>query len=73
MSDLWLSPAEIYELTAKKRWTAQCRVLATKGVPFEANAIGRPLVLKSLYLRHTTGTERKARDPNWRAMRGKAA
>jgi hypothetical protein len=40
----WLTPAEVEELTARKRWKAQCVMLAQMGVPFRPNAVGRPLV-----------------------------
>ena len=50
MSDTWLSPDEGAELTERKRWTAQCRMLAEMGVPFTPNAVGRPLVERAAVL-----------------------
>lgn len=37
----WLTPEEVVELTARKRYSCQCRVLAEMGIPFLPNAIGR--------------------------------
>lgn len=50
MADLWLTPDEVAELTARIRWTAQCRQLAAMGVPFKPNAVGRPLVERAAVL-----------------------
>lgn len=72
MSDLWLSPDEVVELTARTRWTAQCRVLAVMGVPFRPNAVGRPLVERGAVVSSPAPAKRK-REPNWSALRGKAA
>jgi hypothetical protein len=59
----WLSPDEVEELTARKRWTAQCRALAMMGVPFKPNAVGRPLVERAAVLK--TKPERTPAEPNW--------
>lgn len=68
MSETWLDPAEVAELTDKKRWTAQCRALAEMGVPFRANAVGRPLVERAVVC--TAPTKAKAkRGPNWDAIK----
>lgn len=72
MSETWLSPAEVEELTARTRWSAQCRALARMGVPFRPNAVGRPLVDRTAVL--ATPAKRKApAEPDWGAMNGKAA
>jgi hypothetical protein len=72
VSDLWLTPAEVEELTDRKRWTAQCRKLAAMGVKFTPNAVGRPLVERAAYA--STPAKSKARKgPNWDALHGKAA
>lgn len=70
MSDLWLTPDEVAVLTAlnPNSYKAQCRRLADMGVPFTANAIGRPLVVRSLFEK-TMKPTRKAVQPNWDAMR----
>lgn len=72
MSEPWLTPAEVEELTARKRWTAQCRMLAEMGIPFRPNAVGRPLVERSAVLSKPTG-KKPAKGPNWDALNGKAA
>jgi len=69
MSELWLTPDEVRELTDKKRWTAQCRQLARMGVEFEPNAVGRPLVLRSKYDPKAVSKPRKKVEPNWDAMK----
>lgn len=72
MSDTWLSPEEVTELTAKTRWTAQCRVLAVMGIPFTPNAVGRPLVERAAVCSAPAKPKSK-RGPNWDAVRSKAA
>lgn len=72
MSETWLTPEEVAELTAKQRWTAQCRALAAMGVPFRPNAVGRPLVERAAVVSSVAPAKRKA-EPNWSAIRGKAA
>lgn len=68
----WLDPAEVAELTAKQRWTAQCRALAAMGVPFRPNAVGRPLVERAAVC--TAGKKaKKIKGPDWSAINGKAA
>lgn len=74
MGDLWLTPAEVGELTDLKpnSWRAQCRRLARMGIPFTPNAVGRPLVERAAVV--STPAKPKARKgPNWDAIRGKAA
>lgn len=70
--DTWLTPDEVVELTAKKRWAAQCRALAGMGVPFKPNAVGRPLVERAAVCSSKPDKRRKA-EPDWSAIRGKAA
>ena len=72
MSDTWLSPDEIIDLTAKKRWAAQCRALAGMGIPFKPNAVGRPLVERAVVVSKPVAKKRKA-EPNWGAIKAKAA
>lgn len=67
----FLTPDEIHELTDRKRWSAQCRALAAMGVPFRPNAVGRPLVERSVVL--STKPPAAKRGPNWSALGGKAA
>ena len=70
MSDsTWLTPDEVEELTARKRWSAQCRVLAAMKVPFRPNAAGRPLVERTAVCTSKPPAA-KPRGPDWSAMRG---
>jgi hypothetical protein len=74
VSDTWLTPEEVQELTDRQRWTAQCKALATMGIPFRPNAVGRPLVERAAVCSNA-GSKPKAakRGPNWDALHGKAA
>lgn len=72
VSETWLSPDEVVELTERVRWTAQCRALAAMGVPFTPNAVGRPLVERASVCKEHTRPKAK-KQPNWSALRGKAA
>jgi hypothetical protein len=77
VSDLWLTPEEVGELTEllPSSWRAQCRRLARMGVPFRPNAAGRPLVERAAVCDAPKPSPKaKRREPNWEAMRrGKAA
>lgn len=73
MSDTWLTPDEVIELTARTRWTAQCRKLAEMGVPFRPNAVGRPLVERAAVLAKPRSTGRRTTVPRWEEENGKAA
>lgn len=64
----WLTPEELHELTARKRWSAQCRALVAMGVPFTPNHAGRPLVERAAVLRYRGKPERAASEPNWAAL-----
>lgn len=73
-TDTWLTPEEVQELTTRKRWAAQCRKLADMGVPFRPNAVGRPLVARSIVLPDSqTPRAKKKPQPNWDAIHGTAA
>lgn len=65
-------PEEVAELTAKKRWSAQCRALAAMGIPFRPNAAKRPLVERLVVLSQPVKKVAKSQ-PNWGAIRGKSA
>jgi len=67
----WLSPDAVQEMTAAARWATQCKRLAKMGIPFRPNAVGRPLVEKSAVL--SQPKKRKPAEPDWSAIRGKAA
>lgn len=72
MSDLWLDPDDVRALTGRKRWTAQCRKLAEMGIPFEPNGDGMPLVPRARYAQ-VEPARKPSRQPDWSALRGKAA
>ena len=70
----WLTPAEVEELTARKRWKAQCVMLAQMGVPFRPNAVGRPLVERAaVFSADGKRSGRKKATPNWGSINGSAA
>ena len=77
MSETWLSPEEVGELTGLQpnSWAAQCRTLARMGLPFTPNGAGRPLVERGAVLRadKPAAKPRAKRGPNWSAINGKAA
>jgi len=64
----WLTAAEVVELTALKRWSAQRRALQEMGVPFTPNRAGRPLVERAAVLRYRGKPERSPDEPNWGAL-----
>lgn len=70
-SDTWLTPEDVAELTAKTRWKAQCRALAEMGVPFQPNAVGRPLVERAAVV--SAPKVKAKREPNWNAIKSRAA
>lgn len=72
MAELWLTPDEVAELTARVRWKAQCRQLAAMGVPFKPNAVGRPLVERAAVVLSEPRTAKRKSEPDWGA-RKKAA
>ncbi len=74
MSESFLTPDEVFEITDKVRWSAQCRALARLGVPFKPNAAGRPLVARADYFSADGSTStRRVTSPNWSAHHGKTA
>lgn len=72
MTDTWLTPDEVFELTARQRWSAQCKMLAQMGIPFLPNAVGRPLVERAVVLNGASKPAKKKIEPNWDAIRGPA-
>lgn len=68
MSDTWLTPEEVTELTAKKRWSAQCKALARMGVPFRPNAVGRPLVERAVALKVSAPRQAKRQEPDFSSL-----
>lgn len=76
MSDTWLTPDEVGELTGLRpnSWKAQCRKLAAMGIAFRPNGAGRPLVERAAVLSSTrAATKGAGRGPNWEKLNGKAA
>lgn len=73
MSDTWLTPDEVQELTARHKWSAQCRALVRMGVPFRINAVGRPLVERTAVVSTPPEPAKRRPGPDWSAMNGKAA
>lgn len=71
MSDTWLSPEEVGELTGLKpnSWKAQSRKLAAMGIVFRPNGAGRPLVERALILAGRPTNAKPKATPNWEAMR----
>jgi hypothetical protein len=74
MSETWLSPEEVGELTQTRpnSWAAQRRKLARMGVPFTPNAAGRPLIERAVVIKHQA-KPKAAREPNFGAIKHKAA
>jgi hypothetical protein len=72
-AETWLTPDEVVELTARTRWSAQCRKLAEMGVPFRPNAVGRPLVERAAVLAKPRPTGRRKTVPRWEEENGQAA
>lgn len=56
---LCLSPDELVELTRKKRFTAQARVLAALGIPFDPRPDGSLIVYK-VHLPYATQSKKQA-------------
>lgn len=74
MSEAWLTADEVETLTERKRWRAQCRMLARMGVPFRPNAVGRPLVERAAVLSSPPVSRERRTRPDWSALdRGEAA
>ena len=47
MSDTFLTPDEIAELTGRRRVSHQIPALRMMGIPFWINAVGRPVVART--------------------------
>lgn len=68
MTDTWLTPDEVTQLTAKKRWSAQCKALTSMGIPFRPNAVGRPLVERAIALISRAPPKPKRREPDFSSL-----
>lgn len=62
---MWLSPDDVVELTARKRWRAQRLALHRLGITFIVNAVGRPLVEKEAVTTRRVNVSRRAAEPHW--------
>jgi hypothetical protein len=69
MSATWLTPEEVCELTARKRWQAQCRALTAMAVPYKPNAVGRPLVERSAVVSYCERPKRRPDSPDWSSLK----
>lgn len=65
---LWLTQSELEELTGKQRWGAQSRALARMGYKFQPNAVGRPLVERTLVVSARPKPVKKSTGPDWSAV-----
>jgi hypothetical protein len=71
VTETWLTPEEVVDLTGKLRWAAQSRALVRMGVPFRPNGVGRPLVERSAVT--STAKAKPKAQPNWSAISGTKA
>lgn len=68
---MFLTPAELRDLTGLKRPSAQYRWLDRAGWPVERDAKGRPLLLRSVVLaRLGASQDNRQMGPNWAALNG---
>jgi hypothetical protein len=63
---VFLTPAELFELTARKRASGQISWLAQAGLRYVIGADGRPRVLRQEVERAMLGGPVKAREPQLR-------
>ena len=57
--DMFLTDEQLVKLTGRKFKTKQCEQLKVMGIPFRANAAGKPIVCRV----HVEGMEPVANDP----------
>lgn len=68
---MFLTPAELEDMTGLKRPSAQYRFLLREGWPVESDAKGRPLLLRSVVLARLGGVvDNREAGPNWSALNG---
>lgn len=74
-ASMFLTAAEVAELTGARRRSAQVEELARRGYPIELNRAGRPLVLRSVVEARLgmTTKKRTGRAPNFGAINGQAS
>lgn len=62
---MFLTPNQIYQLTGKKRFKAQKKVLLMNGIHFTNRADGSPCVLISAIENSSFNQHNKKSQPNW--------
>ena len=67
---IWLSSADLEELTGYRRPTAQARWLRRHGYRFTVNALGVPVVAVAEVNRKLVGGTIAAQEPNWSVLNG---
>ena len=65
---MFLAPEEIFELTKRKKPSAQMRRLRAMGVDFKTDGDGKPLVLKSVIERWAGGKSAKNQEPHFHEL-----
>lgn len=58
-NDMFLTDQQLEVLTGRKYKSAQCKQLKIMGIPFRANAAGKPIVCRS----HVEGMQSAANEP----------
>lgn len=56
---MFLTPEEIAELTGRKVKRLQVEQLRTMGIPFYVNAVGRPVVVRSILENNKASTPKQ--------------
>lgn len=67
---MFLSPADLQQLTGYQRCSAQARWLRRHGWRHTVNALGQPVVALAEFNRHLVGGRAVKQEPNWDALRG---
>lgn len=71
---MFLTDAELRQLTGKSRHTAQISWLQANGWRFTVNTLGQPVVANAEASRKLVGGgTKKQQEPDWTAINGKAS
>jgi hypothetical protein len=70
---MFLTQADLVQLTGRKRKSDQRRWLIKRGYPFELTADGRPVVLRAAVEARFGVRVRAHNTPNWEALDGSKA
>jgi hypothetical protein len=65
---VFLSPDELYDLTGRKRKSAQLLALRLMRINYKVRPDGYPLVLRSHIEKDMGGKPNKITEPNWEAI-----